>query len=66
MKYHTGLDLKAAQDTAPRHAPHGRLSNPPVAVDDDLAAIVLALGENPDQIDLSDRPAAATAGGDFR
>src|SRR5687768_14749511 len=47
VKYHTGIDTKAAQDTAPRETPHGKLSNRPVAVDDDLEAIVRAMGGEP-------------------
>ena len=47
VKYHTGLDLKAAQEDAPRHQPHGRLSNQPVRVADDLPSIVKALGGDP-------------------
>ncbi len=64
VKYHTGLDLKAAQDLAPFHEPHGALANRPVAVADDLPAIVRALGEDPDRIDLS--TTAPAAAGDFR
>ncbi len=64
VKYHTGLDLKACQDTAPRHEPHGKLSNRPVPVADDLPAIVRALGEDPAHVDLSTPPPAAA--GDFR
>ena len=64
VKYHTGLDLKAAQDLAPHHEPHGKLSNRPVPVADDLPAIVRALGEDPERIDLS--TAAPVAAGDFR
>jgi threonine synthase len=44
VKYHTGLDMKSVQDLAPKHEPHGRLSNRPIAVDDDLASIVVAMG----------------------
>ncbi|HMO25597.1 MAG TPA: threonine synthase [Tepidisphaeraceae bacterium] len=44
VKYHTGLDMKAVQDLAPREEPHGKLSNRPVQVDDDLPSIVRALG----------------------
>ncbi|HEV2295259.1 MAG TPA: threonine synthase [Tepidisphaeraceae bacterium] len=44
VKYHTGIDMKSVQDLAPREEPHGKLSNRPVAVDDDLEAIVRALG----------------------
>src|SRR5688500_16105126 len=47
VKYHTGIDTKAAQDTAPRETPHGKLSNRPVQVDDDLEAIVRAMGGEP-------------------
>jgi threonine synthase len=47
VKYHTGIDMKAVQDQAPRTEPHGRLSNPPIPVPDDLAAIVEALGGDP-------------------
>src|SRR5256885_2436747 len=36
VKYHTGIDMKAAQDLAPREQPHGRLSNRPVQVAADL------------------------------
>ena len=64
VEYHTGMDLKAVQDLAPRHTPHGRLSNRPVAVADDLPAIVRALGEDPDRVDLS--AAAPATAGDFR
>jgi threonine synthase len=44
VKYHTGVDMKSVQDMAPRSEPHGRLVNKPVQVEDDLAAIVKALG----------------------
>jgi threonine synthase len=43
VKYHTGVDMKSAQEQAPREAPHGRLSNPPVPVADNLEAILAAL-----------------------
>ncbi len=43
VKYHTGIDLKAVQDLAPRTAPHGKLSNPPVPVEDDLNSILRAM-----------------------
>ena len=43
VKYHTGIDMKAAQDLAPRTEPHGMLSNPPVQVADDLEAILKAI-----------------------
>jgi threonine synthase len=44
VKYHTGVDMKSVQDLAPREEPHGKLSNRPVQVADDLEAIVRALG----------------------
>jgi threonine synthase len=66
VKYHTGLDLKAAQDLAPWHEPHGALSNRPVPVADDLAAIVRALGEDPEQVDLDAGDAQPMAGVDLR
>lgn len=47
VKYHTGVDIKAVQDSAPHHPPRGRVSNKPVPVDDDLAAIIAALGGDP-------------------
>ncbi len=47
VKYHTGVDMKAVQDQAPRHAPHGRMSCPPIPVPDDLSAIIRALGASP-------------------
>ena len=50
VKYHTGVDMKAVQDLAPREEPTGRLSNRPVPVEDDLAAILRALGEDPNQL----------------
>jgi threonine synthase len=44
VQYHTGLDLKAAQDLAPRAEPTGKLANRPVPVEDDLDSILRALG----------------------
>ena len=43
VKYHTGIDMKAAQDLAPREEPHGALSNRPIQVPDDLDAIMKAI-----------------------
>jgi threonine synthase len=43
VKYHTGIDLKAIQDLAPRTEPHGKLSNQPVRVEDDLNSILKAM-----------------------
>ncbi len=47
VKYHTGIDVKSIQDQAPRSPPHGKLSNAPVPVADNLEAIVKALGGDP-------------------
>jgi threonine synthase len=47
VKYHTGIDLKAAQDLAPVSEPHGKLSNRPFAVSDHLGDIIAALGGDP-------------------
>ena len=44
VKYHTGVDMKAIQDTAPRKSPNGKLANLPIRVPDDLAAIIEAIG----------------------
>jgi len=46
VKYHTGVDLSAVQDSAPRTKPRGRLANPPVEVEDDLDAIIRAMGDD--------------------
>ena len=43
VKYHTGIDLKAAQESAPRVVPSGRLANRPVPVEDDLDSILRAM-----------------------
>ncbi len=50
VKYHTGIDMKAAQDLAPRSEPHGGLSNRPVQVPDDLATILRAMDGEPDAL----------------
>jgi threonine synthase len=50
VKYHTGIDMKSVQDLAPKVEPHGKLSNRPVQVDDDLESIVVALGGNKDML----------------
>jgi hypothetical protein len=44
VKYHTGYDLKSAQEHAPRTPPQGTLANQPVQVEDDLDSIVRAIG----------------------
>jgi len=43
VQYHTGIDMKAAQELAPRSQPRGKLANSPVQVDDDLESIVRAI-----------------------
>jgi threonine synthase len=43
VKYHTGIDIKAVQEHAPHHEPHGSLSNRPIPVPDDLDAIIAAI-----------------------
>ena len=45
VKYHTGIDMKSAQDTAPRSEPRGGLANTPIPVRDDLEAIIEAMQE---------------------
>src|SRR5687767_2028647 len=42
VKYHTGIDMKSVQDLAPKVEPTGHLSNRPIAVADDLDAIIRA------------------------
>jgi len=44
VKYHTGIDMKSVQDLAPKSEPKGKLVNRPVPVEDDLNAILKALG----------------------
>jgi threonine synthase len=43
VMYHTGIDMKAVQDQAPRTRPTGRMANQPIAVPDDLEAIIRAI-----------------------
>jgi threonine synthase len=58
VKYHTGIDMKAAQDLAKREPATGKYVNQPVPVADDLAAIIKAIGGDPSG--LPARPKAAT------
>ena len=44
VRYHTGIDMKAVQEHAPRQRPTGRLANEPIPVPDDLEAIIKAIG----------------------
>ena len=43
VKYHTGIDMKLAQDGAPRAEPKGAISNRPVPVADEVEAILRAM-----------------------
>jgi len=44
VKYHTGIDMKAIQEKAPRTKPKGFRANQPIPVPDDLEAILAAIG----------------------
>lgn len=62
VMYHTGVDMKAAQDQAPKSEPKGKYVNRPVAVEDDLASIVKAMGGDAkglEKIELPVKPAKA-------
>lgn len=65
VKYHTGIDMKSVQDSAPREKPHGKLSNQPVQVDDDLASIVKALGGDPSLVKGIEMSSSSMSVGDF-
>jgi threonine synthase len=43
VKYHTGIDMKSAQDSVPRVEPPGALVNKPIQVADDVEAILRAM-----------------------
>ena len=43
VKYHTGIDMKQAQELAPHEDPLGKLANRPIPVPDDLEAIIAAI-----------------------
>ncbi len=43
VKYHTGIDVKSVQETAPRHDPKGKMACRPIPVPDDLNAIIAAI-----------------------
>lgn len=51
VRYHTGIDLKNAQESAPRVEVTGKLANRPIAVPDTLEAIVAALGGDVSMLD---------------
>jgi threonine synthase len=63
VKYHTGLDLKAAQDLAPRSEVHGKLSNQPIVVEDTLAAIIAGMGGDPNLVAGREFPDEGGSGG---
>ena len=48
VRYHTGIDMKAIQDQAPRTPPRGGRANEPIPVPDDLDAIIEAIGAQVD------------------
>jgi threonine synthase len=44
VMYHTGINMKAVQEQAPRNDPDGCIANRPIPVADDLEAIIEAIG----------------------
>ncbi len=60
VKYHTGIDVKAVQDQAPRATPLGKRANQPIPVPDDLDAIIAAIGV---EADAAAAPPDPTVGG---
>jgi threonine synthase len=61
VQYHTGIDMKAVQDLAPRKEPTGKLANRPIQVEDSLDAIVRAMGGNADMLKGKSIPGSKTA-----
>jgi threonine synthase len=61
VQYHTGIDMKAAQDLAPRKEPTGKLVNRPIQVEDNLDAIVRAMGGNVDMLKGKSIPGSKAA-----
>ena len=61
VKYHTGVDMKSVQDLAPRSEPHGKLSNRPIPVEDDLPSIIRAMGGDPALLSKMKSSAARTS-----
>jgi len=53
VKYHTGVDMKAAQELAPRSDPTGASANRPIPVADDLDAIIQAIGADASAVDAA-------------
>jgi threonine synthase len=64
VKYHTGVDVKAIQDQAPRSKPTGLLAQPPISVPDELEAIITALDVEALLQDQSESSAQGSAGTD--
>ncbi|MCC5828701.1 MAG: threonine synthase [Phycisphaeraceae bacterium] len=61
VKYHTGIDVKAVQEQAPRTEPTGRYAVRPMAVADDLEAIIQAIGADAAAMEkLPDQPRTPT------
>lgn len=60
VKYHTGIDTKAVEGQAPRSEPHGKLSNRPVPVPDDIDAIIRALGGDPATVSTAAKRPSST------
>ena len=58
VKYHTGIDMKAAQDLAPREPATGKWANQPIQVEDDLATIIKAIGADPGALPMYPNPAS--------
>lgn len=55
--YHTGINMKAVQEKAPRSEPTGRIANRPIPVPDDLEAIIEAIGAPTNGVDNAAAPA---------
>ena len=51
VKYHTGIDMKAAKIPVPQAKPSGQFATEPVQVPDDLNRIIDAIGADPVGID---------------
>lgn len=51
VQYHTGINMKAAQEGAPRTDPFGKLSNRPIPVADDIEQIIAAITGDQTQAD---------------
>ena len=60
VKYHTGIDARAAMDHAPKAEPAGEYANPPLQVADDLESILRALGVDEAEIQRMEATSDAT------